>query len=473
MYNRIIITNLILIISWIVLLWDGALPGYIEPGITESNISFDAYFSYAENIDSGIVTDWHSVFHIYEGILLKKIASFLGFSLTGLDCINIMAFLAIVLMIVSISYLSTIGSKTSRYYIIFPLAILSISKLNGIFAIWRIDNFFCIFLFAMIASVISLYRCQNKKIKILLICSIIILLWHCCGYRRNAILLTPIIITAVLYSSEKVRKLNIFKKMITIFIFCGVAFTLFIPIQNLIMPAVKSYPESAMMISDIRIAHVLRNTQDSFFSNNSDIRRYPTKDNIIGAHWHVLHNREHCSFCKVYSAKFSSWPHMYHSFSPYDLYIESWKSMPKDMFMAKIIQIAQFYRLDIFPFIKSYIMKKYPNTKGKWPSTPNIIEVIKIWGTYISLLIISFISLKKIIKRNNHDITIEHLYVLVSCIAFVYYASFIIVTPTPDFRYIAPSLTLGQIMLFVFIEEGIRNLIKKKSSYKQYNGACF
>ena len=457
-FNRVVAVNLIVVVLWIILMAKGVLPGYIKSGLTGSNISHDAYHSYAQYIDSEIVTDWHGVLFAYQGIFLKKICYFLGLKLTGLDCINVMAFIAITIMMLSVSYLSSIGCKKSAWYVFFPFILLAIVRINGGFSLWRQDNFFTMMLIPLIACVVALYRCHSKNVKILIACCIIILLWNCCGYRRNALILVPLIVFSIIYSSEKVKKSGFFKKITYVAIFSGVLFILFMPVQKLIMPSVRTYPEAAMMMSDVRIAHVLRNTQESFFADNPDMERYPAVDNVIGAYWHTPHTYKDCILCQSYYKKYSVYPTMSHSLNPYNLYYKSWQHMRRDMIVAKIIQIAQFYRLDNLPFFKSTIENMYPNTRGKWGVSSSKKNVLRIWGTLLMLFILTCISWRRIRLMNKADITMDHLCIFLSGIVFIYYFSFLVVTPTPDYRYIAPSMIIGQISIVIFIGRHIREI---------------
>ena len=457
------------IISVTIIWWLHML--YALPGSDGSNMSCDAINGYAVDIDTEFVTDWHSALFGWEGIILKKIASFCGVSLCGIECINIMAFFIITLACLAVLYLILITKKW-WVAIMIPIAFFYIVRCNGGHATWRLDHFFVYLLILLIATISALYRSKNNWMKILLVIAIVLLLWHCCAYRKNSIILVPVVMGGMLFCLRKEISFDRYKYILYLLFWSG-CFGGFLLFANYIIPSVKTNPVSCMLISDVRIAHVLRGEQDSFFEKNVKVTRCKEADYKIGGYWHALHDRKNCSICMA------NRKNIFHSDSPYGVYVENLRKMPKEMIVAKVIQIMQLYRLDKFPIsLQTLVEKWYPcvryDKRVFFPHPSPKREAVKVWMVFFCLMITTYYSIKKIVKNRtvkNEDFDLLH--VLVSCIALFYAASFIIVTPTPDYRYLMPSLSLGQLILLTWVcsyfGKVYRNIVTK---YRKRKNPC-
>lgn len=431
------------------------MPYHSGDGPGGFNIFWD-YCAYARNIDVELVTDWHSPLLLYEGIVVKNVASLFGITLSGMQCLNVMTTVWVIVLMLSISCISSVGCIKNYWgFALFPLIIFIIIRFNGGQHNWGLDQIFLCALFAMLACILTLYSIKRKWVKIILVSVILVLLWHCCSFRKNSILIIPFIMGALCFSSQRYRNIS-FKKFSGLGLIFSVCFFLLITlVSHFFIPALKSYPLSPMFLSDIRIAHILNGTQDDFLSDPMLVKR-PTGQKVngatdyeIGAGTHEYYDRENCDICKKGLGV------MHSSRKVYNMYYQSWGKMPEEMLIAKLIQLAQFYRIDgaLAP-LKLKLENAYPALKDSrvsWLQKDNSSWIRNVWGTFIPMFVIIALALKKIAKRDSSFSSFDFFIILLGCIAMSYFFSYIIVTPTTDYRYIMPSVCLGQMVILIWM----------------------
>ena len=405
---------LLVIVIWVLFLVFGL------PLFDGTNLSNDAIYGYAQDIDSEIVTDWHSSLFGYEGIALKRMARFFDIHLCGKACITVMASIIVTLMMLAVSYLTYVGCKKSLWCVLLPICVFVVTRINEAQFEWRLDHFFVYLLFCLVAGIVALYRIRRKWWKTGVTLCVLLVLWHCCAFRKNSIIMAPVVMGAVCYSYEKFRQFS-YKKVVGFILLLTCSFAAVVgPLMNFIMPAVKTYPITPMLVSDVRIAHILNGTQDSFLDNSCVVGRSLMRDNLIGAHWHFMHgNEETCLLCNITKKK-----NVYHCSNPWPLFLEGWKTIPKEMLVAKLIQVVQFYRIDKVVLPLEFIIEKaYPciasDSRINWPNTFSRREIVLIWGTFSLLLITSQISFKRYKKNGKNAVSFDAFYLFAASLAFM------------------------------------------------------
>ena len=446
--SKIIIFRLIYLLSVLFLFL--ALINYL-PRIDGCNMSADAAFAYTYCIESENVLDWHSPLFMYECIYLKKLFSLFGVYINGWLCIRYMAVIHFVLMTLGVAYLTALGCSKSKWCVLFPVLLFVVVYVNGLCHEWRLDNFFLCSLFPLVASIVAFYRVERRCWKMCLLLLSFVVLWHSCSLRKNALLLVPVYVFSICYVYSNWRQLRIWRKIFFVICISFIYFVSFLGLSNLMFPSLKSYPITPMLISDVRIAYLLRGKADDLFENENYIRKLPINNYSLGAHWHVVHEKEKCEVCHDNSKIF----HM-HATNPYGIYGEALKLYTQEILLAKFIQINQFYCAGWTPpFLRKFIENRYPamrrDNRITWPGVFRPYRLANIWGSCILLLITMIYSIKKLKAKGTREGGFNVFYVMIGLCAILYTLSFIIVTPTPDDRYLMPSLSLSHAILIVWL----------------------
>lgn len=466
--NKISIFRLIYFLAILFLFL--ALINYL-PKIDGSNMSADAALAYTYCIESENVLDWHSPLFMYECIYLKKLFSLFGVYINGWLCIRYMAVIHFVLMALGVAYLTALGCRKTRCCVLFPVLLFVVVYVNGLCQEWRLDNFFLCSLFPLVASIVAFYRVKRRWWKLCLLILSFAILWHSCSLRKNALLLVPVYVFSICYVHSKWRQLGILVKSFSVVCISSIYFVIFMVLSNLMLPSLKSYPVTPMLISDVRIAYILRGKSEDLFEKEKHIGKLPIKNYSLGAHWHVVHDKDNCEICHEIPNVL-----LMHASNPYGLYWETLKLHTQEILLAKLIQINQFYCAGWTPsFLRELIESQYSvirrDVRITWPGVFRPYRIADIWGTHILLAITMLYSMKKLKEKGIAGSCFNYFYVLIGLCAILYTLSFTVVTPTPDDRYLMPSLSLAHAILIVWLGKWINERYGKYVSFSLDRGA--
>lgn len=423
---------------------DDHLPHY-------AGFCYDAYHHYAPIINGErSVNDWHSALYMYECRALMYCEKALGIQTDGIRVqitfyyLHLCAFL---------SCLSCVLYYTIRenFYSIAVLIPLCFST-YFIFK-WLpigLDFFFFVHLFIISYCSAFLSKLKTKHLKAIAWTIIIVSLFHAVNFRKNALLLVPFI--GFLYAYAKTKQKNtIGKKVLLIkWLSFSVIFSIFsIKIISWVFPVIHTDPMLPMLSSDLRIAAILRGEQEHF---REELRQ-------AGCDEKKLNHQKSNSLTAYWGGELRDPTKSHRVLIPdaRNIYIKHWINNTGSMLCSRVIQTVEFYCGGRFPVGVSIIERMYPSVK----TNPHAWEYL-FWpplGVICGRLIILFggvILLFSILYRRYRKRYWEHSFdkpPAVACTAAIIYAgSFIVVPPTADLRYLAPSL-------FIILNSGCMWLI--------------
>ena len=420
---------------------------FFLPGTNGSNLSADAKYTYAYNIDNDLITNWHSSLFMLEGIIVKKVLSFFAISITGYKVIQLFAFFLIAITVVSAAYLFRIIFKNLYLYgIAFLLFFVSYYH-NGCCRLWGLDQILMHLLLPLIAIVVLCYRSPGKRSKFFFLLFGIFILWHCCDYRKIFLISAPIILYAILMAIEKFRSLCLIKRMMWFAVSFGAFVSVLMPTVDVLFSVPKSHPITPMLVSDIKIAYLLDGKLNELYEKNLIENDNEEVDYTITSYWNGIKKGRQMDDLK-------------------EMYIHEWLNNPERMFVAKMLQIIQFYCGGVIPpVVREVVENHYPMVRAN-DKAWNIVfgvrvkEVCLRWMTVIMVFITVILSCVRI-KKEKLCPLFDKAYVYTGLSVLVYFLGFIVVTPTPDYRFLMPTMFVGQMLLVIRFLRWLSN--RKKS----------
>ena len=403
------------------------------PGSNGSNLSADAKYTYAFNIDNDLITNWHSSLFVLEGIIVKKMLSFFAISISGYKVLQLFAIFFIAITVVSAAYLFRLLFKNLYLYNAAFLLFFVSYYHNGCCRLWGLDQILMHLLLPLIAIVVLCYRSPSKRSAFFFLPFGIFILWHCCDYRKIFLISAPIILYAILMAIEKFRSLCLIKRMMWVAGSFGAFVLLLMPAVDVLFSVPKAHPITPMLVSDIKIAYLLDGKLDELYDKNLIENDNEKVDYTITSYWNGIKNGNQIDDLK-------------------EMYIHEWLNNPERMLGAKMLQIIQFYCGGGFPpVVRDVVEIFYPMVRAN-DKAWNIVfgmrvkEVCLRWMTVIMVLITVILSCVRI-KREKLYSLFDKAYVYIGLSMLVYFSGFIIVTPTPDYRFLMPTMFAGQMLL--------------------------
>lgn len=425
-------------------------PSIIEKAIAEgrfhkyeipegANFTPDAAHTYAPQIEGKVpVSNWHSALFMYEGRALRiALDCFTADPLSGVRVFTIIWYTSWFLFILNFItiYIATIRKQLPLYV----CASIPIAAITAPFMFPATLD--CIFLTVLLFSltIIITYPALRTKIsKYSALFILLVLLFHLVSYRKNAVLLIPIFSIVLMECLRKKILVSISECIIVglsgiaVIFSCTLSFSLFFPVK-------KMYPTLPMLESDLRIAAILRGEQATMRQELSKIgyhADHPLKDSLSAYYAGGEVDKEQLN----------------------KIYYREWREHTTSMLAAKLIQIAEFYTGGRLPdFIQNALRARYSALKENDKAMNFLLSWKKpYWITRMLILSMCFfitfrLSVKK--AKGLFRSRTEEICWLAASIATVYAVSYIIVTPTADVRYLAPSVVVGfpSIALYIYL----------------------
>ena len=429
------------------------------------NITRDASNTYAHIIEKKQeVTDWHSALYMYECRAALHCARLLGMSSNGVK-IQIAAYyfhLGIFLTFLSILLYFAVSKCCHLFLLIVPLCL----SFSFIFE-WTglgLDIFFFIHFTIMCCTLALIPFLKTKHMKILAWIIVAITLFHAVNFRKNAILLVPLIAYIFIYTKNKTKGKTSIRliKYITLVV---VASLISFKLVAWLLPVKPTHPISPMLSADLRIAAVLRGEQEEFRKEmrkrgiDEYLINHPYKDSLT-PYW-----RGELGMDEDFS---NGW----------ETYISCLKKHTGSMFMSRFIQTVEFYCGGGFPMGKQIVEYIYPALKTNPQAWRPLMGVHRniMYGRFMVLLsgiaLVSYIVFRRL-AHGRWEQTYDKPTV-VSCVAALIYAgSFAVVPPTADLRYLAPSLFIIWNACWIWLAFTICGIERKKAlenALCQYKG---
>ena len=392
------------------------------------------------------ITDWHSSLFMYEGRTLTNVLSSLGISKPDFRAIRIMCLLSQITIFISLyALIRRLISHSFIYLCLFPLmgvTFLLFRHLTYCRFLFSID---LVFTAALLLSVTlplffnrnGQYRQKDIVIWILLIFSVIHLI-HC---RKNAILCMPFLF---IYIASMVLPAPFGRRFVKIFFLACICLP-FLYLINFVLPARHTYPAIPMIVSDVKIASILRDENEKVRSLLLEKTGLTYEDginnfNTIGP----LYFSRGCKMGYSKEATDAQWRELK------DYYVETIREQPASIFFARAVQVVQFYTNGYVPFwIRHIVHRCFPGCSPyspQWDWKPDV-PYNRLGTTperlivYILTALAVYLSWRRI-RCKGLSLPLS-LSLITGTMALMYIFSFLPVTPTPNFRYHSPSMLLG------------------------------
>lgn len=424
--------------------------------VTGSGFCADAQLMYAKAIDSEMVTDWHSSFCMYEAILLKRILDWF---------FDANAFYAMSILFYA-SYCCFIGSLCAWFYMAYKkgmsIIIPAIFSLLAITCLCRYCSFSLDFAFVGCASLsitlIALYRflTLGRIWRILLVLLILLTFVHIVALRRNAVFIIPFLSYAMVTYHHHI----LVKRIQRFAVACAIAFLAYFFATSfvaLVLPVKTSHPMCVMMASEMRMVAILNgevNKQGNEYVRAQRNQYSLIQDSECGGDMIVLYQwyAKPDAFDVDQTERWNKLKR---------LYVDGWINQPCDYLIARGISISQFlYGAQTPPLVKRAIEKIYPavrENKSAWEYKEGRSWVTPLKAIYhlgiICAAVVSALCVWSRARRARRLNPIEVIVALTGGISILYLLSFFVVTPSPDRRYIAPSVSLAYISFAFFLEQ--------------------
>lgn len=398
----------------------------------------DAVITYADQISGQQpVTDWHCALYMYEGRVMHSILELLtGADVDGIFPQRVFMWVADILLLVNLAYwLALMLNRDLRMgWMALPMGGGMVLMHIGLGV--SLDYFFTTALFSAISLSMLLYRTERCYVRVLCSVGLVVLMWHMVEYRRNAALLLPIFTYLLTARYMPAFRIPVKALVAAVFTLClYVVATHSVPLMGL--PVAHKPSMAPMVESDLRIAAVLTDTREAEWTR--------LRENGLPVYEH-----EYCDSITAYwggaDVNTTDWDKVW----PY--YLNAWKTNTADMLMARFLQLSQFYWSGTTPApVEALADALYPemtDNPKRWQTLrPTDIgyfylRLLRLLVTLATICICVRYLWLWLVKR--HEMTpIQYLLMLMTGAASAYMMSYIVVTPTSDFRYMLPAQVLG------------------------------
>lgn len=425
------------------------------PDAAGERMSHDAVHTYSKSIETEDVSNWHSSLFMYECIVIKRISSLLmGRGICGVDVLRLVwGGLSLLMLISMLSMGRRLARQSWVWVVAFPCCVyLVLNKtLPHLYPV-GLDFYFMCLLWFMLAALVEYFGSESKGRRLAWLVVVVIVLLHLVSYRKNAALFVPALMGCLFYSAEWFRMLSWGKKLVA-WCVC-VAMALFVAFSGIdvILPVRKAHPLIPMMESDVRIASILRGEQDEFRKQGFCPITGEKAERSITAFWYGGSKAK--AEWKAYR----------------DIYVEEWKSHPETMMAAAIIQRIQFYcGGHSFQFLKDAVESRYPIVKNNpkaWEAWAPLLHDSPCWRLlWICMAPFCALGGYAVWRKEKLVSPASVICTMSASIAVLYACSYMIVVPTPDARYLAPSYMfalVSALVLVVALVESFVSVCSKK-----------
>lgn len=419
-------------------------------------MSWDAVHTYAESIDNGTVTNWHSALFLYECLGIKYLVYHLSDRvLSGVEVLYVAWILLTTIMLVAIiNLLYILGKRSAVWLAVFPCCVLlSFNRADALFPV-GLDYYFVCLIWCLISLIVSSWYTRRKRGRIGYIALILVLFIHLVAYRRNVVIFVPFVMGWVLYMTEWFRGLLLRYKT-TIFVVACMLFSVFsLTWVDVAFPVTKLHPLTPMMESDVRIAAILRGEKDPVRLHSFRPTKGETAESCISAYWYAMPEDKWDEFCA--------------------LYVKEWREHTETMFAASVIQRVQFYLggLNTSGF-KAAVEAMYPAVKENENAWKRVVPFVQSPFKRLFCLCLAPICIILYIIAWKFDVMAREACItgfFAGCMSSIYALSYLIVVPTVDARYLAPSYMfalLSTSLLVVSMLVVLVKCVRKKFEFLQ------
>ena len=398
-------------------------------------MSPDAVNAYAACIESERVTNWHSSLFMYECVVLKHVAAFVcGREFSGTEVLWGVWVATAVLMAVAICvWAYTMLKKGNWWSVALPFCIaVTFNRVDDCSSA-TLDYYFVCLLWCLFAVMCMHFQAGQAMCRVFYLVLIFILLLHLVAFRKNFALSVPFVIGWLFYTMDWFRKLQ-WRKQFVVWSTVAFVFIIFsMTWVDVLFPVRKCHPVSPMMESDVRIAAILRGEQDPYRQRGLMKSEGKPEERCISAYW--------------VAPPESMWK------ESLAIYVDEWKRNPETMSAAAIIQRIQFYSGGHrFPCLKDAVESRFPavrRNENAWNTiAPTVQSPLKrlFWLCMAPIcVVLGFVCWRREIVSPEICATV----IIAGSLSTLYFLSYLVVTPTPDARYLAPAHMMSLFSLSV------------------------
>lgn len=416
----------------------------------------DAVITYADQISGAHeVTDWHCALYMYEGRALHHAMEWVsGAECDGILPQRILMWVADIVLLANLAYwLALLMRRDARLgWIAVPFGGCMVLLHIGLGV--SLDYFFTTILCSSLSLSFMLYRAPGKWVRLLCAVGLVILLWHMVEYRRNAALLLPGFV--YLLTARYMPGARIFSKAALAAVFTLALYWTATNSIRLSGLTVEHKPSMTPMVeSDLRIAALLTDSREQEWenlrANGMPVYEHEYRDSIT-AYWGGADVNK------------TDWERVW----PY--YLNAWKTNTGNMLMARFLQLSQFYWSGTTPaIVENLADAMYPamqHNPQRWVTLRptdmqytylRVLRLAVTLGTIILCLRLLYLWLVRRVALS----ACQYVQLIVTGAASAYSVSYVVVTPTADFRYLLPAQVLG---FFVFFLMALQAYLRRKDS---------
>lgn len=422
---------------------------------TGAGFCADAQHMYARAIETELVTDWHSAFCMYEAIFLKKIVScLLGYTPGPFLVMGVLFYAAYICFIVSLCIWMYIASKKGMRIILpWCLSLISFASLYR-YCRFSLDSAFvgCV---SVAISLVALYCffALERKHRFFLLILILVSFVHIVALRRNAVFVLPVLVSPLIVYHDALLRRPIYKAGVVGLVMLSSYFfaTSFV---SVVLPVKTSHPVCVMMASDMRMVAIMNGeveSTDNEYVKASKNQHTLIQDSECGGGMILLYQwyTQPGAFAVDQTER---WENLKRT------YIGEWLKRPKDYIVARVISLSQFiYGGQTPPIVKKCVERLYPVVKGKKDTWE--YRIGRQWVSpykavfHMGLILCSAVVMLWHVFNRHFPKTHNALSVYIALtggVSVFYLLSFFVVTPSPDHRYVVPSVTFAYISIAFF-----------------------
>lgn len=439
----------------------------------------DVFFAFIPAMEREYITDWHSALFYKELIVWKQlVAAAVGcFSepapaceLLPAECVNVLSALSPAIARIVHNPQSTVAAGA---YVL--VAIIAYTLIAGCLLYvarrMRVRNrwtgtllllswgggcvmFSCCFsngsllgvdYMFLACSAVLLWLCMDVRKR----CTFVKCVWamffvivsvHLCEFRKNALILLPFI--CLVFSTCSFPGFTKLKRV-------GVSFLLFLLVVSVVKILIpmklvpqRSHSAYVMVVSDIKMASILTG---KYGEEKSLIEE---KTGLIYQHRTAGLLRAEAGCSSVDDARLmdcinhvrideEQWQVLK------DIYTRYWTEYPREMLVIRMLSAYHlFFSVDTPEQLARFLRKLYPHVKNEqfmlprgylWEDVKNLSQRILLWGGAFFCCVL----LWRRCRRCGYA-ALDRGILLLYAFALLYAASFLIVTPAPMYRYLAP-----------------------------------
>lgn len=402
----------------------------------------DVGSNYIKATENNYISDWHSSLFYSELVLLNQMVSRV-FPDAGAERMFIwLVRLIVFTQIASFSSLIAVLQKRSpTYTYLIPLWAVSLFLFNLFsrhFSYWGNLEFFFFAVLTLFFPAGRICAKQDTAWKIIGIVICTILSIHLLDFRKNSILIMPLIWYAVAVAAFP--SIKRWRKVLISVVMSVISIGSTLILTNQIIPSARMHSASVMLVSDIKIAAHLKNQledEELWLMENCSLR-YParTKYKLRADSENQGVDFRQADVINRYALSDKQWEILK------ERYKEYWLENTLEMLWARILSSYHlFVQIETHPYMKQLLMSIYPHVQMEALGLPDGVVWENNIITYKRLLIILpcvicvGMYVVFVIKMYRKMSIIDEMMLITIGVMLLYAHSYLVLVPAAFARY--------------------------------------